>query len=230
MYIPFEIGEKSFLVKPYITSQEKEILLLSSFNIDDLDRVLDILEYKSDFEIQDLSEEEKKVLLYKFREISLGDEVDIKFVCDKCKCPNENTLEANNFIVFSIRNDKDIKKINKKVTDENLQDFIIGDTNVDELDLQDFEELKKRIQENQIQYNFIKKTKCLRCGTERSFDLSSNKYIIDIMSDDTLMSLYKTYNNMVFFGHYSKDDIDKMLPFERTILLGLLQKTKEEIV
>ena len=49
------------------------------------------------------------------------------------------------------------------------------------------------------------------------------------MSEDSLMTLYKSYNHLVFFGHYSKQDIDDMLPFERVIFIGLLNKTKEDL-
>lgn len=227
MKIPFSIGHKKFLITPYTTHQEKEILLLSSFEVDDFERIFELLEYESDYKISDLTEEEQKVLLYKFRDISLGDEVNIKFTCDKCKSVNENTLEATNFVQPSKRNDSDVLKLNKQVTDENLQDFV--KVNVDELELLEYEELKQRVQDNQIKFNFDKSSRCMKCGTIKTFNMSDKKYIIDIMSDDTLMSIYKTYNNLVFFGHYSKDDIDKMLPFERTILIGLLAKTKEDM-
>lgn len=225
MRIPFEIGDKKFLLTPYNTNQEKEILLLSSFGIDDFERVFEILNFKTEYE---LSENEKKIIIYKYRDISLGDEVDIKFNCDNCKSGNDAVLEASNFIIPNIRNDENIKKLNISVTDENIQEFVL-DVDVDELDIQEFEELKQQVKDNQIEFDFIKSTKCLKCGHEKLFDLSPNKYIFEIMSDDTLMSLYKSYNFMIFFGHYSKEDIDKMLPFERSIFIGLLNKVKEDL-
>lgn len=224
MNFPFKIQDKHFNLKPYCTEQEKNILLTSSFEISDMDTVLDILNFKSDYE---LSDNEKKVLLYKYREISIGDEVDIKFTCDSCGQGNDGFLELGNFVIEAKRNDPDIKNLQKEVNDNNIHEFV--DFDPDELDLDEYEALKQRISENQISFNFIKSTKCLKCKAEKKFDLSSPKYIIEIMSEDTLMTLYKSYNYMIFFGNYSKQDIDSMLPFERSIFIGLLNKTKEDL-
>lgn len=228
MYIPFQLGDKEFLLKPYTTAQEKEILLLSSFAVDDFDRIFEILDYRYDGDLSELSDDEKKVLLYKFRDISVGDEVDVKFVCNHCKVSNENKIEATNFVVSNIKNDDFILQKNIPVTDENLHEFV-PHIDVDELDLQEFEDLKQKVKDNQISFNFIKSTSCLNCRTPKTFDMSDKKYIIEILSEDTLMTLYKTYNYMIYFGHYTKTDIDNMLPFERTILTGLLSKTKEDL-
>ncbi len=224
MKIPFKLGDKTFYLNQYTTFQEKEILLLDGFDIHTCEAVFDILNF-SDY--KDLSQAEKKIILFKFREISLGDDVQIQFICEKCKLHNDSILEASDFIKPAIRNDSDIKKIIRNVTDYNLHEYC--DIDIDDLDIKEYEELKQRIKDNQLQVNFIKTTKCIKCQTEKNFDLSSMKYIIEIMSDDNLMSLYKSYNNLVFFGKYSKLDIDSMYPFERTILIGLLNKTQEDL-
>lgn len=224
MKIAFNIGSKTFLIEPYRTYQEKDILLLSSFEVDDIERVLDVLNFKTEYE---LTEQEKKVILYKHREISIGDDINIKFKCKECGQGNEAVITASNFITDSILHDSDVKKINKVVLDENLHEFV--DIDVDELDILDFDILKKRVQENQIQIDFIKKTKCLKCKEEHLFDIGQSKYIIEVMSEDELMSLYKTYSSMIYFGHFTKDDIDNMYPFERSVFVGLLNKLKEDL-
>ena len=43
------------------------------------------------------------------------------------------------------------------------------------------------------------------------------------------MSIYRTYNDMCMFGNYNKKDIDSLYPFERTILIGLINKTREDM-
>lgn len=223
MKVPITIGSKSFLIQPYKTYQEKDILLLSSFDIDDLDRVLDILNFKAD----GLTDDEKRLILYKHREISIGDDINIRFKCKACGQGNESILTASNFIIDSVLNDTDIKKINKEVTDENLHEFV--DIDVDDLDILDFELLKNRVKDNQIKINFVKSAYCLKCNEEHPFDIGSAKYIIEIMSEDELMSLYKTYSSMIYFGHFTKEDIDNMYPFERTVFVGLLNKIKEDL-
>ena len=223
MRIPFKLNNKTYLIQAYNTFQEKEILLLDSFGVEDFNRVFEIL----NFECPDISDDEKKVLLYKFREVSLGDEIQIKFVCNNCGQGQDATLQGTDFIIPSKRNDNDIKKILKEFNEENIHEYI--DFDPDELDIDEYEELIQRIKDNQEHISFIKSTPCLKCGTHKNFDLGSPKYIIEIMSDDTLMTLYKTYNFLVYFGKYTKEDIDKMYPFERSIFVGLLNKTKEDL-
>lgn len=225
MKIALNIGSRSFLIEPYRTYQEKDILLLSSFEVDDIERIFDVLNFKTEYELTD---DEKKLILYKHREISIGDDINIKFKCKACGQGNEAIITASNFIIDSVLNDIDVKKINKEVLDENLHEFV--DIDVDELDILDFDMLKKRVQENQIEIDFVKKTECLKCKEEHLFDIGQTKYIIELMSDDELSSLYKTYSSMIYFGHFTKEDIDNMYPFERSVFVGLLNKLKEDLV
>jgi len=51
---------------------------------------------------------------------------------------------------------------------------------------------------------------------------------VDVICESSLASLYQYYSNMKYFGKYSIFEIDDMLPFERDIYYGLLQKTIEE--
>ena len=224
MKIPFEIGSKRFLLEPYRTHQEKDILLASSFGVNDYDRIFEILGFKTS---EVLTDDEKKAILYKYREISLGDEVDVKFKCDKCGQGGDGTLQASEFAKPGKLNDPDVKKLNIPVLDSTLRMFV--DFDVDDLDITEFESLKKRVQDNQVSFDFIRSVKCMKCGTPKKFDLSSLEYIIEIMSDDTLMTMYKSYNFLIYFGHYSKEGIDSMYPFERSIFIGLLNKTKEDL-
>ena len=225
MKVPFSIGEKNFEIEAYNTSQEKEILLASSFDVQEIDSIFEILNFKTD---EDLSEDEKKVILYKFREISLGDEIETKFVCDNCGQGNDGVIQANNFVVSGERNDEDIKKMFIPFNEDNMQDYIDG-VDIDDLDINEYEELKNRIKLNQPNIDFIKGCDCLKCGSTKHLDIGSTKYIIEIMSEDTLMTLYQSYNFLTYFGHYSKTDVDTMYPFERSIFIGLLTKTKEDL-
>ena len=224
MKITFTLNDQSFDITPYNTAQEKDILLLLSFDQIDIDKVFDILNFKYEC---NLTEDEKKVILYKYREISLGDEVDIKFKCDKCGQGNDGVLQTSDLYKEGERNDKDVKKLKITVTDETLHEFV--DFDVDELEIDAFEGLKERVLMNQTSINFIKEVKCFSCGALKQIDIGDTKYIIEILSDDNLMSLYKTYNFLTFFSHYTKQDIDSMLPFERSIFVGLLNKTKEDL-
>jgi len=227
MKVKFEIGEKKFYIAPYNTAQEKEILLSASFEMEDFENIFEILGFKTDYE---LSTDEKKAILYKFREISIGDEVDTKYQCDSCGNVNDGTLDASNFIVEPKRNDDDIKDLFSVPSLSNMSKFVsLSEEELDELEMDEYENLLQRIKENQSSFNFEKTHMCMACGHKTKFDMSDINYIIDIMSDDTLMTLYKTYNFLIFYSHYTKQDIDSMYPFERSIFIGLLNKTKEEL-
>jgi hypothetical protein len=219
-----ELGNRKYFVNAYTTFQEKEILLSSSFEENNLDVILDILGFN---DYSELTEDEKKVILYKHREISIGDEIDISFVCDNCKHPNQISVSASNFIEAPKRNDNDIKSFTKKFSEENISDYVSIDA--DELDIDEYDELVERIKDNQYTINFLKPATCISCRTQTHINIGNTKFVIEAMSEDTLMSLYKIYNSLVLFGNYSKIDIDSMYPFERKIFVGLLKSTKEEM-
>ena len=77
---PVNLNGKRILIQPYNTEKEKDLLIMSSFEVYELDEILRVLEVDSDI-IHSLSENEKKILLYKFREISVGDEITVKYKC-----------------------------------------------------------------------------------------------------------------------------------------------------
>ena len=225
---PVEINGKKLLIHPYDTEKEKDLLIMSSFEIYDIDEILRVLglEYS---ELEKLTENEKKVLLYKFREISVGDEINVKFKCTYCKAPNETSISCTDLIQNN-HLDPDIKILDAEVTDDNIKEFLyIEQDEIDNLDLDEYEKLLDRIKRNQVKYNFVKKCSCLKCKSENSFYIGDIKYIIESLSEDTLMSMYRTYNDMCMFGNYNKRDIDSLYPFERTILIGLINKTREDM-
>lgn len=224
-----EINNKKLLIEPYNTEKEKDLLIMSSFEIYEIDEVLRVLGVKKKIR-KTLSENEKKVLLYKFREISVGDEINIKFRCTECKSPNDTFISCTDLIIKSDYTDNGIKILDKDVTDESIYEFVDNSKEeIDNLDLDLYEELIEKVKRNQVQYNFVKKCNCIKCKKVNNFDIGSIKFIIESLSEDTLMSIYRSYNDMVMFGNYSKRDIDTMYPFERAIIIGLINKTREDM-
>ena len=226
---PVELNGRKILIEPYNTEKEKDLLIMSSFSIYDIDEILRVLGLEQSL-LAELSLNEKKVLLYKFREISVGDEINIKFKCSNCKSPNESFISCSDLLVSPVDRDSRIKIIDKEVTDENLSDFLdYTDDEIDNLDLDEHERLLQKVKDNQVKYNFVKKCKCIKCKIDNNFSIGDVKYIIESLSEDTLMSMYRTYNDMCMFGNYNKRDIDSLYPFERTILIGLINKTREDM-
>lgn len=216
--VPLEMNARTYWLSPFTSKIEKDILIMTSFEVKDVDKYLELLGF---YEYDELTDDEKKVILWKFREISLGNEIEIRFTCD-CSQVVETQLQASDFLVPSKRND-DIKKLNIRVTDETLHRFV--DLNQDELDdlpLKDYEFLLRIVKENQETYDYIRKAKCPSCGKSKSFNLGDFDYILDSLSDENLSSMYKVYSHLTYNGKFTKEDIDNMYPFERTIFVGLL--------
>ena len=225
---PFQLNSKKILIKPYTTETEKDLLIMSSFEIYDMDEILRVLGLEENL-IQELTENEKKVLLYKYREISIGDEITMKFKCSHCKQPNEGIIECKNFIEDEEINHK-YKQLDEIPNDENLHLFVnMTEEELENLDLDEYENLLKDVENSQIKYNFTKSCKCIKCKKDNVFDISNIKYILESLSEDTIMSIYRTYNDMCMFGNYNKKDIDSLYPFERIILIGLINKTREDM-
>lgn len=224
--IPLEMYSKVYWLKPYTSSQEKDILIMLSFEVSEVDKYLDLLGF---YDYEDLSLEEKKVILWKIREISLGNEVNIKYTCEGCNQIVETVLNASDFLVSGTRNDTKIKKLKEEVNDETLHKFVdISQKDLDELSLDRYESLLKIVKQNQQSINFIREARCPSCGTHKSFNMGSLEYILDSLSDENLGSIYRVYSHLTYFGNYTKEDIDKMYPFERTIFIGLLHSIKNE--
>lgn len=228
MNIKFKYSDKEFNITPYSTKQEKELLLYISLNEDyTFKDVLETLSSNIKGNLDDLSEEEQITLLYKLRSISIGEEINLKFKCNECKLANEQYLNVSEIVTSSnIKNNLIIDKFTT-VTDDNFQDFVT--CNVDELDIEVYEELFKEVQDSVTKFNLEHTKFCQHCNVEHKFDITNKTYVVENMSEDSLMSLYQTIGDMVFFGHYSKHDIDGMLPFERSIFVGILNKTREDL-
>lgn len=223
--IEYKYSGKEFVISPYNTDQEKQILLLEMLGSEDqIDGALRIINVE-DSVIESLSEKEKIAMLFKYRTISIGDEIPVGYKCIQCKTPNEVGLDINDLITDSnITNDK-IKDQFKEVTQDNLSEFLNCD--VDDLDLDEFETIFDEVKNSITKFNFVRTSNCIKCKQPNYIDIE--KDVVKYMSEDTLMSIYQTYNDLTFFGKYTKQDIDSLFPFERTILIGLLNKTREEL-
>lgn len=227
MKIPLKYSGKTIYVEPYNTVQEKELLLFNEVaGKPDIDGVMDILKNNISGDIENLTHNEKIAVLYKLRSLSIGEEINIKFPCKECKAPNECGLNISEIVVPGI-DTYEIKDQFKEVTEDNLQEFV--DVDVDELDLQEFDDLMLKVKQNVTSFSLLKESTCMVCNHVHHFDISGDEYVVNSLSEDTIMSLYQTTADLVFFGKYTKLDVDSMLPFERTLFVGLLNKTREEM-
>lgn len=224
--IPYEYSGKRFEISPYNTNQEKEILLLGMISTPTLESALHICGVADDI-VASLSEQEKIAMLYKFRMVSVGDDLSLKFTCKHCKTSSDNILNISDIIEESnIVNPLIVDKF-KTLTEDNFQDFITID--IDELEIDAYEQLFEETKQSITKFNFKKPIICQKCSKENFVGIEKPTFVIDNLSEDTIMSLYQTYNDLTYFGKYTKQDIDTLFPFERTILISLLNKTREDL-
>jgi hypothetical protein len=217
---------KTIILKPYTTAQEKTMLLNAElYETYDIDFALEVLKDNISVDYNTFSKEEKIAILYKLRTISISEKVSVSFKCTSCKSPNFTDIDITDVIVPGIPSD-DVSDQFKKLTDDNFREFV--DIDIDELELDEYDKLFETTQNSITKFNFTDKAMCHKCKTEISIDISSPKFIIENLSEDSLMSLYKTTSDLIYYSHYTKYDVDNMLPFERSIFVGLLNSIIEE--
>ncbi len=226
MRIPLKYAGKTIYVEPYNTRLERELILFNEISdVPDIEGVLDILENNITGDIENLSQHEKLAILFKLRSLSIGEEIGVKFQC-KCGAPNESVINISE-IITSGEGTMEINDVLEPLTNENFHKFV--DVDVDELDFDEYDKLFLEVQKNVTTFSFTKGAECIACRETQWFDISDDAYVINSLSDDSVMSIYQTISDLVFFGKYTKLDIDSMIPFERTLFVGILNKTREEL-
>ena len=225
--VRYKYADKEFVLQPYSTAQEKDLLLLEAVGDGDLDIALEICGVLPEVS-SSLTVNEKKAMLYKLREISVGSDINIKFTCTKCKAANENDMSIENLITAPAIDNHLVTDVFKELTEDTLSEFIeISDVN--EMELDEFDETMSIVKDSIHKFEFKRPVVCQKCGFTNKINVEDSAFVISVMSEDSLMSLYQTYNDLTFFGKYTKADIDTMYPFERTIFISLLNKSREDL-
>lgn len=228
MKIKFKYANKEFNLIPYTTEQEKDILLYTSLNEDyTFDNILEALQNNIEGDVTNLTDNEKIVLLFSLRSISIGEEIELKFKCNSCKTPNIQVINVSDLIQDNVITKDYIHNAFEELTEDNLHKFV--DLALDDLELDDYEEVYEEVKKSVVAFNLTHKKYCHKCRTEHLFNIKNKKYVVENLSEDSLMSLFQTTADLVFFGKYTKEAVDKMIPFERSIYIGILNKTREDL-
>lgn len=222
--IKYGYGNKKFKLIPYNTNQEKLILL---YGVDDLtcDSALDILKNNiiTEEKITDFTDKEKLAILLKFREISVGESINIKYKCPHCNNITSSELNISNIVTDKkITDFKDIK-LQEAFSSDN-DDYFIDKNIIDDIDIDLYDEIDEYIENNKVKFNFKQDCSCGVCNAIKNIDYSSPKFILDNMSESDISLIYKITSELIFNSHYTKKDVDSMLPFERDIFVGLLNQ------
>ena len=224
----YSYADREFIISPYNTTVERNMLLAASYDNVELDDLMLIVRDFIDGDIKNLNEDEKKLLLYKLRTISVGEEIAMRF---KCSCEHVNeyhvpipVIESKEVNMFYEPMSLELK--NMVGTFEEIDKHV--SVNLDDCDLDELGDLEEFILDNMIHTDLKIKSACEKCGSSHLVDFGDIDFLKNAMSEDTLTGIYQEINDLVYYSHYNKQDVDNMLPFERLILFELLKSTIKE--
>jgi hypothetical protein len=208
---------------PYNTLTERDILLYTSGEYDFeslMEIVKDNITFNSPHTYDELSYTEKLNILLELRNGSVGEVFSFIKKCDKCNNNYEADVSFNNVITEGkLEKFEDIELY--EAFSDNYQKYV--DFNIDDLDIDVYDKLIDYIDKNKTKFNFITESKCIHCGHTNHIKLTE-KHLVENLSEDTLANFYQSIASMVYYGHYTKLDIDSMLPFERSIYLSIVNE------
>jgi len=174
------IGDKEITIRKWKGKDKKNFInSLKKSNIDQ-NEVMRSLVYSCIEEDVALSNDQFKYVLSRIRGISLGENIEIEFYCDKCGTVFKKTFELKDIIRFSYKELNEIKVNNVQIK--------LGDIKNKEFYL-------KKIQEDP-NYDFV-----LRIETfngDDAFTLEDIEQKLDDLDIDVLTEIMKQYNEAKF--------------------------------
>ena len=174
------------------------------------------------------NEFEAMAFIFKVREISVSDIIEVSNTCDKCK---RQDIHGVNIISMFFQGEKDIDKsvpigLFSSIEDlEDLEDLELSQYNINNLSINEYNQMESVLFDNNIKiFNPAVTLICRKCGNEYETALKA----VDIVSKSTISNIYEQYLDISYHSHMTKLDTDSMLPFEREIFVGLIQKKEDE--
>lgn len=228
----FFLNGKKFCIRPLKTKEELDILEYLFSNSDeneDYNFIVNQILASQEIDLNKFSELEKLLILLKIREVSFGNEINIKFKCEKCKKAVETTIFINNILESAKKQSEKIHGLveKSKLNEIKIEDFLDEKT-INEMDYDEYEEISKNLKDYLDVYNFKILFKCFYCKGENFSNLTARK-IIEFISEEDFGTLSKYIHLLVYHGHLTRSDILEMTPLERVFELNLLRETQNEI-
>lgn len=229
------LNGKTHKIESYKTRDELEYLeylfVRNDLSYEDSILFLDTFLTNNGIEnVEELSEIEKIILLLKIREISIGDELKIKFKCSHCANAMESTININNIIKLSENNSKDIHGIFDEQNINNLKiDDIVDSEYLEELDIDEYDNIQNNISKYIDTYNFTQACKCSYCSKDNIFNLDDKKLLFSFLSDESFISLSKLLYVLVTQGKLTREDALNMTPLQRMFEYGLIEEARKEL-
>jgi len=207
-------------LKPYTTKQEKDVLLYIS-DRKGIGKEWKQINYNKIIEIlgvpdADLfSHKECEAIIYKLREISVNDLIQVRYKCSNCGKTDINVVNISKmFMQCEPKNMFNQLRIVDRVV-EYYSEF------PDDVPIDVLEEFEEEVQKsNKCIFNKEQKIKCTFCNNETIYNSDAH----EIISSMTLTDIYNQYADISFYSSNTKNDVDSMYPFEREAFVALIQK------
>lgn len=234
----FKLGNNKFLLEPYKTKHELELLEYITANDLTHSEQLDTLtlflkdHVISSIDLEDLELEEKIILFLKLRELTLGGEIKIKYSCTNCSRPQDNILEFSKIFFPRTKENYENLKINFKASSLEEVEYIKATdifNDIDDLDYSEYKKLEEIKDEFIDIYNLNPKVKCGYCNNENTISLYDLNLILSSVSEESFFSLSKTIHVIVYFGKHTRSDVLEMTPLERVFELSIIKEFASEM-
>lgn len=228
----YSYGNRKFILKPFTTKIQKDISLLSEtitdYTEETLDIVIDMMNINfNNIDYSTFTFDEKLALLYKMREISVSEIVNLEVTCSQCNTKQLFDVDIRDIIKKPLVNDDTIIDNYKEFNEDDIHDYVNID--VEELELDQYDNLINTVKDSICKFDFKRKVICGKCRREILINLRDPKLCIRSLVNESFKSLYQTYNDIIYYSHYTKQDIDSMYPFERDIFKYMLFDTLKNI-
>lgn len=233
--VPFKLVESCppIILSPMYTKDEKAILEYQVIQ-DDLNLVFEAV-----CEMLQIPEwlplDLKVACIYKVREISFGGNLQLRYICEKCGRLTESQIILENLLEF-MDVPKEIQDLELKESQlQEILDFKIASAYLHFKDVskpQSIREASKYAIALKSKIPAIKRTldsKCFFCHNIKKINIINKKFLIDSLSEQTLLTMFKMYNALATNG-FGKLDVDSMLPFEREMHGMLFKERTSEIL
>ena len=95
----------------------------------------------------------------------------------------------------------------------------------EDANFEEFDKLEKKYRENnRVLFNPTIQTTCVFCRSKNVINIQAK----DIISKNDIASLYETFAEISYHTNNGFLDISAMLPFEREVMISLIQKVIDE--
>lgn len=199
-------------LQPYNTSQEKDAVIysMSQHNIMELCKKLGG---------NPINSLEAESFIYKLREKSVGDYIEVTSSCVSCN--QHDVFYLNIAEMFNFEELDNTIPIGLFESTSELPD----EENINNMNLDDFSQLEKSIEFNNAKiFNPCIIKKCKKCNENMIIKVPYK----DIISKFSIKNIFEQYVDISTFTNMTKKDTDSMLPYEREIFLGLIQSKEDD--